>query len=357
MLSKSGRGLVLAGLVVALLTVLVGCGSRPAAIVNGQKITENDLNKRLRATDGKQVLSQLIETRIVHDAFVKAGLTVTDEDVNEAITERFGSKEAFQQQAAQAGINTDQYIEDSIKPQIMMEKLATAGIKYTDADLQEFYQKNKDEYNVPERVTLRIILAPDKTTADKVMTALKGGANFASLVTQYSIDPKTRETGGLIPNLDLKQAPELASPVNALKEGAYSQPIAVQDKWLIVKLEKRQAAETRTYDQVKTDVKRDFLRSKLDSSDVSTLRDKLHRDARVQVVAPEFQSLNEEFQSAKMPAFGGKSAAGQPGKPGAAAGGAAPAGQAPPGQALPAQPPAGQAPAGQAAPPAGGAGH
>ena len=352
MLSKSGRGLVLLGLVVALLTVLVGCGSRPAAIINGQKITENDLNKRLRQVDGKQVLTQLIETRIVKDAFTKAGLTITDEDVNQAITERFGTKETFQQQAAQAGINTEQYIEDSIKPQIMMEKLATAGIHITDADVQEFYEKNKDAYNVAEKVTLRVILAPDKATADKVITALKGGAAFATLVTQYSIDPKTRESGGLLPNFDLKQAPELATAVGGLKEGGYSQPIAVQDKLLIVKLEKRTAAETRTYDQVKTEVKRDFLRSKLDSSDIATLRDKMNREAKVQIVAPEFQSLNEEFQSTKMPAFGNKpGAAGQPGKAGAAPGGAPAGGQAPAGQALPA-PPA-QAPAGQAAPPAG----
>jgi foldase protein PrsA len=317
MLSNPGRGLVLLGLVVALLTVLVGCGSRPAALVNGQKITENDLNKRLRLTAGKTALAQMIETKIIRDAFAKAGLTISEEEVKQALTERFGTMQAFQQAAAQQGVNPDQFVEDTVKPNLMLEKLATKDLKYTEADVKEFYEKNKGHYNVAEKVTVRQIAVPDKATAAKVMAALQGGADFKAVVRQYATDPGARENEGLVPDIDPATVrPELKKVLDSLKEGQYAPPLQVGTDWLIVKLEKRQPAETRTYDQVQSEVKRDYLRSKLDQQTIAALQDKLHQEAHVQIVSPEFQSLNDQFQSAKLPQFGKSGGpAGQPGQP------------------------------------------
>lgn len=342
MLSTPGRGLVLLGLVVALLPVLTGCGSRPAVIVNGTKITEAELNKRLRQQAGKQVLASLIETQIIRDAFKKAGLQVTQDDINQAIAESFGSMEAFQQRAAQAGINPDEFTKEVLEPRIMLEKLATKDVKYTDADVREYYAKHKEEYDVSQKVSFRLIAVPDKATADKVVAALKGGADFAAVVKQYSTDPGTRETGGLVPPTDPKTLrPPLGDILSSLKEGQYSQPTQAGSEWLVVKLEKQQPAEKRTYEQVKTEVLRDFLRSKLTPEAIMTLRSKLRQEAKVNVVSPEFQSLNEEFRPTPVPEFGpggGQQSPAASGAPGAAA-------PAPPG-APPASAPATSAPPG-----------
>ncbi len=322
MLSTPGRGLVLLGLVVALLPVLTGCGSRPAVIVNGTKISEAELNKRLREQAGKQVLASLIETQIIRDAFKKAGLQITQDDINQAIVEGFGSTEAFQQRAAQAGINPDEFTKEVLEPRIMLEKLATKDVKYTDADVQEYYAKHKEQYDVSQKVSFRLIAVPDKATADKVMAALKGGADFAAVVKQYSTDPGTRETGGLVPPTDPKTLrPPLGDILSSLKEGQYSQPTQAGSEWLVVKLEKQQPAEKRTYDQVKTEVLRDFLRSKLTPEAIMTLRSKLRQEAKVNVVSPEFQSLNEEFRPTQVPEFGpeGAQSSAAPGAPAASA--------------------------------------
>ena len=330
MLSKPGRGLVLFGLVVALLPVLMGCGSRPAAVVNGTKITEAELNKRLRESTGKQVLANLIETQIIRDAFIKVGLQITKEDTDQAIAESFGSMDAFRQRAAQAGINPEEFIKEALEPRIMLEKLATRDVTVTDVELQGFYTKNKVRYDVAEKITIRQCVVPDKATADKVVDALKKGGDFAAVVKQYSTDPGTRETGGLVPDIDASGIrPPLSDIVKQLKEGAYSEPLQVGTEWLVVKLEKRQGAEKRTFDQVKTEVQRDYLRDKLTPEVITALRTKLRTEAKVNVVAPEFQSLNEEFRPTQTPEFGG----------GAPPGGAPPAAPGQPGAAAPAAPP------------------
>jgi foldase protein PrsA len=325
----------------------MGCGSRPAVIVNGAKITEAELNKRLRQQAGKQVLASLIETQIIRDAFKKQGLQITQDDINQAITEGFGSTEVFQQRAAQAGINPDEFTKEVLEPRIMLEKLATKDLKYTDADVQQFYEKHQDDYNVSQKVAFRLIAVPDKATADKVTAALKGGADFAAVVKQYSTDPGTRETGGLVPPTDPKALrPPLGDIINGLKEGQYSEPKQAGSEWLIVKLEKRQAAEKRTFDQVKTQVLRDYLRSKLTPDAIMALRNKLRQEAKVNVVSPEFQSLNEEFRPTPVPEFGagGGQPPAAPGQPGAATP-PAPT-PAPPAAAPPAAPAAPAAPGG-----------
>lgn len=336
MLSNPGRGLVLFGLVVALLPVLAGCGSRPAAVVNGTKITEAELNKRLRESTGQQVLANLIETQIIRDAFTKAGLQITKEDTDQAIAESFGSMEAFRQRAAQAGINPEEFIKEALEPRIMLEKLATRDVSATDAELQEFYKKNQARYDVAERITIRQCVIPDKATADKVIAALKQGGDFATVVKQYSTDPGTRETGGLVSDINVSDVPPpLSDIVKNLKEGTYSDPIQMGNEWLVVKLEKRQAAEKRTFEQVKTQVQRDFLRSKLTPENIAALRDRLRSEARVNVVAPEFQSLNEEFRPTQTPDFDaggmGGTAPAPPAAPGTTAPGAAPSAPAPSG--------------------------
>lgn len=303
---RHGRGLALAGLVVALISVLAGCGSRPAAIVNGVKITEAELNQRLRQEAGAKVLAAMIDAEIIKDAFEKANLQITEEDINQAIIEAFGSLDNFQRQTAQARVNAQEIIERGLKPRIMLEKLATKDLKYTDADLQQFYAKNKERYDIPEKVSVRRILVPDKAGADKVMAALKSGADFAAVVRQYSTDIATRETGGLLPaEIPVKEIPpEVRQVLDGLKEGQYSQPVPVGQEYMILKLEKRTPGQKQTFEQVKSAVARDFLRSKLTQQAILELRNRLRQQARVNVVAPEFQALNEEFRPTEVPEFG-----------------------------------------------------
>jgi foldase protein PrsA len=272
------------------------------AVVNGRQITEADWYAHLRKATGRPVLAQMIETQIIRDAFAKAGLTITEEDVQQDLTKNFGSVAAFRRAAAQVGISGDDYIEDSVKPRIMLERLATKDVPYTEADLQGYYEENQDRYNVAASVTLRQIVVPDQDTAATVATGLEDGTDFTWLVRRYSTDPGTRENGGLVANLPLGEVrPELAQALADLKEGDCSAPFQVGNDWMIVKLEKRQAAETRDYEQARADVLRDYLRSKLDQAALQAMRNRLHAWAKVEILAPDMQSLAEQFQEAPPP--------------------------------------------------------
>ncbi len=296
---------LLLGLAAGLLVLGAGCGSRPAAIVNGTKITEADLTQQLRRAYGPQTLSTLIDQQIIQDAFKAAELTLTQEDINAAIEGQFGNYQQFQQMATQQGIDPEDYIERVVKPPLMLEKLATKDVEVNDQVLKEFYTQNKSRYDQPEMINVSVVATSTKADAEKALAALKGGADFPTVVRQYSIDPRSRESGGQMPPMPVNQAPEeIVAAVKGLKDGEHSGAKQMQSLWMIVKLDKRTPAQKFTFDQVKSKVEKDYRGSKLTQETMVALRDKLRREARVAVVDAEFQMLNEEYRSAEVPEFG-----------------------------------------------------
>ena len=329
-----GSRLLAALAIAGAMLLLAGCGSRPAAVVNGTKITESELNQRLRLQYGAQTLQLMIDTQIIRDAFNKAGLQLPPEEITKAIESRFGSMEQFQKLATDNNLKPEEFIQQVLAPQLMLQKLATKDIQVAPQETADFYKRNQAHYDVPESVTFRQIIVSQKADAQKVMAALAAGGDFQQLVTQYSIDPDTRQTGGLVADLPIPGLPAgLKQAVAALKEGQTSPPLNVEQMWVILKLETRTPAQKRSFEQVQTQVQEDVVRSKLSQDAVVNLRAKLRRDAKVSIVSTEFQSLSEEFRQVEIPQFGGE----QP------PGGATP-GAAPQGTPAPTAPPAAPAP-------------
>lgn len=253
--------------------------------------------ERLRDEAGAPVLAAMIDELLIREAFEAAGLTLTPEDLNKTLEDNFGSLQQFQQWAAQNEVDPDDYVQRVIEPKMILAQLVTKDVVVTDEALKAFYQEHRGVFDVPDRVTLRQILVSQKADADKAMAALKGGADFATVVRQYSMDAPTRETGGLISDLAVQALPQpLGEIVMNLKEGEYSPPVDVGQAWLIIKLEKRTPGEKRSFEQVRSQVEEAFLRSKRSQQAILELRQELREQAKVQIVAAEFQSLQELYR-------------------------------------------------------------
>jgi foldase protein PrsA len=330
----------------AALVFVFGCGQQPVAVVNGTKVTKQAFYDRLKKAYGKDVLGGMIQRQLIEDAFTKTGLKVTDAEVEERMKEiqsQFPSPEVFQEELTKRGLTAEDLKKD-VGFQIKLEKLASKDVKYTEAELQKFFEQYRQMFDKPERVVLSQIQVSSKEEADKVYAELqKPGANFAALARQYSVDPMFREAGGRMPEMpvDRISQPEIQAAARQLKPGEVSKPVAAGKAFYIFKLEDRKPSEKADFQKMHADVEKQYrLRAAKQPQDLLA---EVSKNAVVQVLDPDLSAVQKMFMPAeKLPTFGGEKAPGTggPTKPGEAP---APAPEAPP---------AGPPPAAPAAPPA-----
>ncbi len=86
------------------------------------------------------------------------------------------------------------------KDEIMMQELIgieiTDKIKIDENDIAKYYEANKDKYIEPQKTRASHILVDSEVVAQKVLSDLKSGADFATVCKEYSLDLPTKDNGG-----------------------------------------------------------------------------------------------------------------------------------------------------------------
>jgi parvulin-like peptidyl-prolyl isomerase len=184
-------------------------------------------------------------------------ISVTDKQVDDRLDQKIkqlfdGSDKKYQAQLKKQGL-TDEQVKDSIRFELLSEKLykdVTKGTTVSDEDVRKYYDKNKAKYETGEsRDLLHILVAcgssspatsgsksrtcgDAKALADKLYTQLKGGANFGALAKKYSDDPVSAAQGGKY--TAVRGQSVLEPDAFTLDKGAISKPIKSQYGYHII---------------------------------------------------------------------------------------------------------------------------
>lgn len=224
---------------------LVGCGGQTtleagvAASVNGQQIMEQTITDYIadfRAASGLEsdeawgqwmadngytpetVRQQVIDHYIDEDLYAQAaeeyGVTVSQEDVDAALEETkamFESEEAFQEALTSAGTTEEEYVEESLRPGVLQNKLAEAVAAQDSGDgaddeaaLLEAAQSMSAQFDGAKR-TSHILLAAEEGEDDATLAARAqelldqinaSEITFEDAAKQYSADSASAASGG-----------------------------------------------------------------------------------------------------------------------------------------------------------------
>ena len=311
------------------LSSFAGCNntSQPSpdvwATVNGTSIKRDEVDKYYRtrvSPEGQEpsqeeslslklnILDELINNEILLERAKKLNLVASDGEVEDKFTEMKSpyTEDEFQRQLKDRGITVDDLKSDLRRQQSitkLMNREVVAKISISDQDVAEFYNSNKQQFNVaePQYRIAQIVVTPrkepvirnrkndDATNEAEVsrkvkmlMDRLNSGADFAQLAMDYSEDMNSAATGGdlgYVPESSLNQSdPMLKRTVLGLKAGEVSQPIVLKDGIRILKLVAREAPGQRgiTDPQVQQTI-RDTLRNRkeqlLKAAYLATVRD------------------------------------------------------------------------------------
>jgi peptidyl-prolyl cis-trans isomerase SurA len=212
-----------------------------------------------------QVLGQMINDRILLEMAAEEGLTATEAEVDTKFAEfktQF-TEEEFDKWLKQQNMSTDD-LKEEMRRTLALEKLVTkkitSKIEVSDAEIQDFYEKNREGFNLPESYHLAHIMVTAtadgrntnakgddaKTPTEAVVKAhrllreIQGGMDFGVTARDWSEDSDSAPNGGDLGFVPLSRLaeihPRLSDAVKRMKVGETSSVIETPLGYHIFKL-------------------------------------------------------------------------------------------------------------------------
>jgi len=153
---------------------------------------------------------------------------------------------------------------ETFGPQEVLRVEVGNRVAVSDAEVEQFYQDNKDEFKMDDQVTVREIVVLAATESDRpaalakaemLVAKLNDGEEFAEVAKEAS-DAGTKEDGGLLGKVgrgDLSTPLEMAA--FEMAEGQISAPIETPYGYHILKVDSRTIGESRSLEDVRENVR------------------------------------------------------------------------------------------------------
>ena len=279
---------------------LCGCASKSAdtagktekkgqvlAEVNGTTITTDDFKKEV------EILPPYLKP-----------MTETPEGRKEMLDSMI-VRELVLQEAQKSGIEKSPAVVDrleDLKKRVIIEAYWKQKVeeqaKISDADIQKFYDQNKEKFRTGDQVRASHILLKTEKEAQDVLAQLKAGGNFEELAKKYSTDPAGAKGGDLGWFGKGSMIPEFEKAAFALKEGQTSGIIKTKFGYHIVKLTGKRSAGILPVAEVKDQIKAALLPEKQQEI-FKKMREDLKKSAKYTIKEDVLKSLGTPAAAAE----------------------------------------------------------
>jgi foldase protein PrsA len=210
-----------------------------------------------------QVMQFLISSAWIEGESHDRGVKISDTDVKKDFDKQ--RQQSFPKDKDYlAFLKSSGYVQEDllyrIKVQDLSNKLRTKVLEGTDkvsnAQIADYYNKNKSRFAQPEKRDLRIVLTKTEAQAKKAKAALESGQSFKSVAAKYSIDQGTRDNGGLLPAVPKgQQEKELDDATFSAPKGKVEGPVKTQFGYYVFEVTKISPGSQQSLDQSKDSIK------------------------------------------------------------------------------------------------------
>lgn len=217
---------------IALSTAACSNGGKTVASYKGGKITQQDYYEELKKSQaGKTTLANMI---INHALEQQYGSKVSSSQVDKQFNnykKQYGSQ--FDAVLQQNGMTASSF-KQSLKTNLLTE----AALK----DVKKISKSQEDKVwkTYEPKVTVQHILVSKKSKAEQVISELKDGKSFKSLVKKYSLDTATKPNDGKLPAFDSTDStldPAFKAAAFKLKTGQTTKtPVKSQSGYHIIRM-------------------------------------------------------------------------------------------------------------------------
>ncbi len=200
--------------------LVIGCGVKTVATVNGEKVTQPQLDKiinlyveqaKIYGMDPEQepelmksieeaALNDLIDQTLLVQEAIRQGFEATDKEVSDAIKnyKELSGTEGYKQFLKAAGM-TDEDFKQEMYNQVLVGELhdkVIAKVKISEQDVKDYYQQYPENFGNLREIKVSHILLKTKKEAEAVIQKLKAGEDFGTLAQEFSIEEAAKQSKG-----------------------------------------------------------------------------------------------------------------------------------------------------------------
>ncbi|HJS66505.1 MAG TPA: peptidylprolyl isomerase [Nitrospiraceae bacterium] len=224
-----------------------------------QKEYHGDALARRLKTAEYMALTSMIERKLQLQEAKARSITVTDQEVQQAIRQM--------KQQGKAVDETNPFDLKNVQEQLtllrVIDREVRGAVMVADSDMKRYFQEHRDRFALSDEYTLSQILikprSPDDTAIARekvreVVSRLKQGESFEDLALRFSDGPNASHGGhlGLVRQGEL--LPEIDRTIATLVPGGISDVIETSEGFHIVRLEDKKPKQFRLYEQVRNEI-------------------------------------------------------------------------------------------------------
>ena len=230
------------------------------------KVTDGQLKAQCKQEYGAlrdQVLQLLVSFEWIEGEAKLQDVKVSDKEIQKTFEKQ--KKEAFPKDADwQKFLKDSGQTEKDIIKRVRLdtlsnkirEKVTKGEDKVSDAEITDYYNKNKQRFAQPERRDLRIVLTKGEAKANQAKRAIESGQAFGTVAKKFSIDQASKAQGGKLPAVAKgQQEKALDTAIFKAKTGKLTGPVKTQFGYYVFEVTKITKASQQTLAQSKATIK------------------------------------------------------------------------------------------------------
>lgn len=239
------------------------------------------------AEQGRHVVAKVRDTEItyaqvaaeVRRAFgANASGHATGPSVKLELANRLVDQALLEDAALERGYGKDPKVlaalgdsERALVGQRYLDTLRASARAPSEAEVQAFYARHRDDWRLPVRRTCAHLVTADEKTAREVKRRLDSGQRFETLAAHFSTDAESAGHGGLIGEIgdDRLDAlakdhgePALAKAIREAKPGGVGAPVQSRMGWHLLRCEAPSPARVRPLAEVREEIAARLLRER-----------------------------------------------------------------------------------------------
>jgi len=227
-----------------------------ALVVNGDRITIEDVRQRAFLYHYPYICQDMVEEKLLEQEARRRSITVSDEEIEAWI------KSFRDEMGLRSELTLQSFLRASRNTYEWLHTKARYAVLVRDKEIEQFYQVRREAYRRGDYVEFRIISFPTQDAANAALEELRKGRSFQEVAKEAARNPAERAIAGELRSRERGQQPAWPSDFEAAVLAApLNQAVIVpaQNAYHIIRVEKKIDPHQFTFEEVR-DVIRDQLR-------------------------------------------------------------------------------------------------